>query len=89
MKKMYLEIETIPASGSELNKLKDLYESKKKKYEGFGKKYGPSMLVHWPVRRSCITGNNFAPSVQKLRSEGGTSPVQPLLFKPESEVPPG
>lgn len=37
--KMYLDIETIPASGSELNKLKELYESKKKKYENSGQKY--------------------------------------------------
>jgi len=36
---MFLDIETIPASGSELQKLKELYESKKKKYEGFGQKF--------------------------------------------------
>lgn len=36
---MFLDIETIPAPGSELNKLKELYESKKKKYEGFGQKF--------------------------------------------------
>lgn len=37
--KMVLDIETIPASGSDLVKLKELYESKKKKYERNDKKF--------------------------------------------------
>lgn len=39
MKKMYLDIETIPAPGSDLAKLKDLYDHKKKRYEEQGQKY--------------------------------------------------
>lgn len=38
-KKMFLDIETIPAAGSDLPKLKDLYDKKKKKYEMNGQKY--------------------------------------------------
>lgn len=38
-KKIYLDIETIPATGSDLNKLKEIHESKKKKYELKGQKY--------------------------------------------------
>ena len=38
-KKMFLDIETIPAAGSDLVKLKDIYESKKKKYSLKGAKY--------------------------------------------------
>lgn len=36
---MYLDIETIPAPGSDLVKLKDLYEHKKKRYEEQGQKF--------------------------------------------------
>jgi predicted PolB exonuclease-like 3'-5' exonuclease len=39
MKKLYLDIETIPAGGNNLSKLKELYESKKKKYEDIGLKF--------------------------------------------------
>ena len=39
MKRLYLDIETIPASGQNLPKLKDLYEAKKKKYAERGAKY--------------------------------------------------
>ncbi len=39
MNKMYLDIETIPASGKDLPKLKEIFESKKKKYQGNGKKF--------------------------------------------------
>ncbi len=39
MKRLYLDIETIPSSGQNLPKLKDLYESKKKKYAQRGAKY--------------------------------------------------
>lgn len=38
-RKMFLDIETIPAAGSDLPKLKDLYDKKKKKYELAGTKY--------------------------------------------------
>lgn len=38
-RKMFLDIETIPAAGSDLPKLKDLYDKKKKKYEFSGQKY--------------------------------------------------
>lgn len=39
MNKMFLDIETIPATGSDINKLKELYESKKKKYHRNGHSY--------------------------------------------------
>jgi len=40
MKKMFLDIETIPAGGNNLEKLKDIFESKKKKYEEANLKFG-------------------------------------------------
>lgn len=39
MKRLYLDIETIPASGRDLPKLKDIFDSKKKKYEATGQKF--------------------------------------------------
>lgn len=39
MNRLYLDIETIPASGRDLPKLKEIYESKKKKYLESGQKF--------------------------------------------------